>query len=121
MHLFRFFVDEVGWPMMQYKISPTDALWSLEDGPTIRLWKEDGTRRPKLPMGVLNPIPFCSIWGNDQLRAGWKERFISSMIWKYIEFWRLRMSNDDSYSRIMGPYVKYWENILELLSKPIPQ
>jgi hypothetical protein len=31
------------------------------------------------------------------------------------------MLKDDSYTRVMGPYVKYWESILELLSKPIPQ
>jgi hypothetical protein len=31
------------------------------------------------------------------------------------------MSKDDSHSRIMGLYVKYWENVLELLSKPIPR
>jgi hypothetical protein len=31
------------------------------------------------------------------------------------------MSKDDSYSRVMGPYVKYWESILELLTRPIPR
>jgi len=31
------------------------------------------------------------------------------------------MSKDDLYFKVMGPYVKYWENILELLSKPFPQ
>jgi hypothetical protein len=50
------------------------------------LWKEDGTRWPKLLVGVSNLIPFCPIWGNDELRAGEKERFISSEISKYIEF-----------------------------------
>jgi hypothetical protein len=50
------------------------------------LWKEDGTRQPKLLVGVSNPIPFCLIWGNDELRVGEKERFISSEILKYIEF-----------------------------------
>jgi hypothetical protein len=30
------------------------------------------------------------------------------------------MSKDDLYSRIISPYVKYWENILELLLRPIP-
>ncbi len=30
------------------------------------------------------------------------------------------MSKDDSYSRIMGPYVKYWESILEMILKLIP-
>jgi hypothetical protein len=86
MHFFQFFVDEVGWPMMQYKVSPTNALWSLKDDPTIQLWKEDGTGLPKPSVGVLNLVPFCSIWGNDELRVGEKERFISSGVSKYIEF-----------------------------------
>jgi hypothetical protein len=42
MHLFWFFVDEVGWLVVQYKIFHIDVLWSPKDGPTIRLWKEDG-------------------------------------------------------------------------------
>jgi hypothetical protein len=58
-------------------------------------------------VGVSNPIPFCSICGIDELRACEKERFISSGISKYVEFWKLGMSKDDSYARIMGPYVKY--------------
>jgi hypothetical protein len=28
------------------------------------------------------------------------------------------MSKDDLYSKVMGLYVKYWESILELLSRP---
>jgi len=72
-------------------------------------------------VGVPNPIPFHPIWGNDELKVSEKERFISTRISKYIGFWKLGMSRDNSYSRVMGPYVKYWENILELLSGPIPQ
>jgi hypothetical protein len=37
-------------------------------------------------VGVLNLVPFCPIWGNDELRASEKERFISNEILKYIEF-----------------------------------
>jgi hypothetical protein len=59
---------------------------ALKDSPTIQLWKEDGTRRPKLLVGVSNPIPFCPMWGNDEMRIGEKERFINSGISKYIEF-----------------------------------
>jgi hypothetical protein len=70
---------------------------------------------------VLNLVPFCLIWGNVELRVGEKEKFISSGILKYNELWNLGMLKDDSYIRIMGLYVKYWESILELLSKPIPQ
>jgi hypothetical protein len=35
MHLFQFFVDEVRWLMMQYKIFPIDVLCSLKDGMAI--------------------------------------------------------------------------------------
>ncbi len=63
----------------------------------------------------------CSIWGNVELRVGEKEKFISSGISKYNELWNLGMLKDDLYIRVMDFYVKYWENILELLSKPIPR
>jgi hypothetical protein len=66
-------------------------------------------------VGVSNAVPFHLIWGNDELKACEKERFISSGNSKYIEFWKLGMSKDNLYSRVMGRYVKYWENILELL------
>jgi hypothetical protein len=35
MHLFKIFMDEVGWLVMQYKMFPTNALWSLKDGLAI--------------------------------------------------------------------------------------
>ncbi len=71
---------------MQYKISPIDALWSPKDGSTIQLWKEDGTGCPKLSTGVPNLVLICMIWGNDELKASEKERFINNGISKYIEF-----------------------------------
>jgi hypothetical protein len=43
-----------------------------------------------------------------------------SVLSPYIEFWKLGMSKDNLYSRVMGLYVKYWGTILELLSKTIP-
>jgi hypothetical protein len=55
-------------------------------GDAIRLWKEDGIRMAKLLARVSNPIAFHSMWGNDELRIGEKERFISSKISKSIEF-----------------------------------
>ncbi len=72
--------------MMQYKVFPTFDLWSFKDGPTIWLWKKDCTWWAKLLMSVLNLVPSHPIWGNDELRVGEKERFISSRILKYIEF-----------------------------------
>ncbi len=110
MHLFRFFVGEVGWPMMQYKVSPTDALWSPKGGPTIRLWKEDGTGRAKLLAKVPNLVPFCPIWGNDEQGVGEEERFIGNKISKYIEFWKLGMSKDNSNSNF-GTVIKTYPMI----------
>jgi hypothetical protein len=113
-------MDEARWPIMQYKVSPIDVLWNLKDGSTIWLSKEDATGRTKLLAKVSNLVPFHLIWGIDELRANEKERFISHRILKYIEFWKLGMSKDDSYVKVMGPYVNYWESALELLSRPIP-
>jgi hypothetical protein len=56
---------------------------------------------------VLNLVPFCLIWRIDELRGGEKDKFINNGIFKYIEFWRLGMLKDNSYSKVMGPYVKY--------------
>jgi hypothetical protein len=50
------------------------------------LWKKDGTRWAKLLAKVLNLVPFCPIWGNDELGVGEEEKFICSRISKYIEF-----------------------------------
>jgi hypothetical protein len=62
----------------------------------------------------------CSIsLDMGESRVGEKERFISSKISKYIEFWKLWMLKDDSYSRVMGPYVKYWENIAIIKTYPM--
>jgi hypothetical protein len=80
MHLFQFFVHKVGWPIMQYKVSFTHVLWSLKDGPTIQLWKDDVVGQLKLSIGVLNLIPFRLIWGVDELKVGKKERFIDNEI-----------------------------------------
>ncbi len=65
MHLFGFFVDFSGWPMMNYKVSLTDLVWSLIDAPLIRLWNVNPDGHPKLPTRVPSDVPFCIIWGND--------------------------------------------------------
>ncbi len=54
MHLFKFLV-------VQYKISPTNPVWSPKDALPIRLWKVNPDGSPKLPMGMPSPIPYCSI------------------------------------------------------------
>jgi hypothetical protein len=71
------------------------------------LWKEDVVGWAKLLARVSNLVPFCLIWGIDELKASEKERFVNIGISKYTEFWKLGMWKDDSYFRVMGHYVKY--------------
>ncbi len=69
MHIFRFFVDSLGWPMMQYKVSPTNLVLSLIDAPLIILWKANPYGLPKLPTGVPCLVPYCPLWGNNVSRS----------------------------------------------------
>jgi hypothetical protein len=48
---------------MQYKVSPTDHVWSLVDVLMIRLWKANPNGSPKLHVGVPNLVPYHPIWG----------------------------------------------------------
>ncbi len=48
------------------------------------------------------------------------EEFINNGLSKYVEFWKMGMYKDEIYAIKLGPYVVYWENILELLSNPLP-
>jgi hypothetical protein len=50
MHLFNFFVDLLGWLVMQYKVSPTNLVWSPIDAFPIRLL---------IQMGHQSCIPKC--------------------------------------------------------------
>jgi hypothetical protein len=68
MHLFRFFVDSLGWLVMQYKVSPTNLVWSLIDGLPIRLWKANIGGSPKLLIGVPSLVLYRPIWDRDQWR-----------------------------------------------------
>jgi hypothetical protein len=44
-----------------------------------------------------------------------RKKFNNNGATKYVEFWRLGMPRNDIYAKTMGPYVKYWENILATL------
>jgi len=44
---------------------------------------------------------------------------INDELSKYLEFWKMGMCKDETYARTLGPYVDYFKNIFELLSKPL--
>jgi hypothetical protein len=65
MQLFNFFVESSRWPMMYYKVFPTDPIWSSIDVPLIRLWKANPNGSLKLHTGVPCPVPYRPNWGNN--------------------------------------------------------
>jgi hypothetical protein len=71
---------------MQYKVSPINLVWSLMDGPLIRLWKVNLDGSPKLPTRVSSPVLYHPIWGNDASKLVEKKKFISSRLSKYVDF-----------------------------------
>jgi hypothetical protein len=79
MHLFRFFVDSSSWPIMQYIVSPIDNVWSLTDGPPIKLWKCNLDGSLKLPIKIPSPVPYHPIWGL------WRKK--SSLMLDYPNMW----------------------------------
>jgi hypothetical protein len=106
---------------IEYKVSLNDAFWKPKVGPPIQLWQVDDLGHPKLPQGLPNLIPFCLIWGNDATKSIDKEKFVNGGLFKYVEFWKMGgLCNDETYAKKLGPYVAYWENILKLLSNPLP-
>jgi hypothetical protein len=86
MHLFRFFVDFLGWLMMQYHVSPIDHVWNPIDGPLIRLWKANLDSSAKLLIGVPSPILYHPIWGNDASKLVERKKIISFGLSKYMDF-----------------------------------
>jgi len=61
MNIFRFFVDSFGWPMMQFKVSPTNNIWIPIEAPPIQLWKANVDGSPKLPTRVPSLVPYRPI------------------------------------------------------------
>jgi hypothetical protein len=66
-----------------------------------------------LPIGVLNPIPYHPIWGDDALRYVEKEKFIIVGLSKYVEFWKSGIEKSTTYAIKMISFMNigkifYW-------------
>jgi hypothetical protein len=93
--------------VIQYKVSLIDHVWSPIDGPPIKLWKPNPDGSPKLRTMVPSPILYHPIWGNDALRLVEREKFISSRLSKYVDFWKVGIAQSSTYEMKMKPYVEY--------------
>ena len=134
MHLFKFYVDDDGWPVMRYKKSAVDAQWQPLNRPPDRLWISNGDGSPKLPQGSPRPIPFKPMWGSEvpnstrnqvkaretAAKATENKKFMKSGLQKYIEYWRNGMAKCEGFAAAFRPYVDYWTCVLAELDKPLP-
>jgi hypothetical protein len=133
-HLFKFFVDNDGVPVMTYKKSATDAHWLPRDRPPLRLWKTDSNGRPMLPRGAPKPVPFKPMWGIEipkttgnlekarekARKATENKQFMKIGLRKYVDYWRNGMAKCEGFAAQFGPYVEYWDRIILELDKPLP-
>ncbi len=74
----------------------------------IRLWKANLDGSSKLPIGVPSPIPYCPIWGNDVSRLVEREKFINVGLSKYVDFWKVEITQSLTYEMKMKLYMEYW-------------
>ena len=135
MHLFKFYMDADGVPVMKYKKSAVDSYWLPSDRPSRCLWKKDSRGRPMLPPGYPKPTPFKPVWGNEvpdplgnQEKAREKARkatvnkgLILSGLEKYIQYWRNGMTRCEGFASAFGPYMEYWNRVLHELKEPLPE
>jgi hypothetical protein len=134
MHLFKFYVDESGWPVMRFKEFAVDQHWLPRNKPAIRLFKADADGNPKIPSGIPNPVPFKNLWGGEIVASTGnqdkareqvsknlvKKSFLKGGIQGYIEFWERGMLECSGFRKDFPPYIDYWKGILAELEKPLP-
>ncbi len=68
----------------------------------------------QLPNGVLKPIPFCPIWGNDTSKSIDLFFFINNNISKYLEFWKLNIIRIEMYAKAIGLHIEYKEGYFRI-------
>ncbi len=74
MHLFRFFVDLVGWCVMQYKVSLNDAMWSPKDGHRIWLWQNRQLKSFLATIRTSKPYSFSPYMGEWCHQINWERK-----------------------------------------------
>jgi hypothetical protein len=56
---------------------------------------------------VPSPIPYHPILGNDASRSMEREKNISVALSKYVDFWKVGITQNSTYDMKMKPYVEY--------------
>ncbi len=94
MHIFRFFVDSFGWPMMYYKVSPIDSIWS-------------SSRHLQSNYGKLMPMDFQSYLLRSLIMFHIAQ-FGAMMRWGW---WRMRSLSMLDYPNMWNSGNKAWNKV----------
>jgi hypothetical protein len=96
---YKFFMDDNGWPIMQYKLACTDMSWMPEEG--LKLWKEDEDKKPVLPQGDPTRVVPKKMTNESEILRGLEG---------YIQHWTNASKEDGTteYKAKMSQLAKYW-------------
>lgn len=99
---FKFFVDDNGWPIMQYKLNCTVKNWLPEAG--IKLWKPDADGRPMLPEGQPPAVMPQVMKGEADILRG---------LDGYIRHWESLLEEDAGahYRTQVVRCIQYWTRV----------
>jgi hypothetical protein len=109
---YKFFVDDSGWPIMQYKLKCTNTTWEPKDG--LKLWKEDAEHNPVLPEGDPPAVKPKKMTNEAEIVHG---------LDGYIRHWT-KISNEDTtveYKAHMSYLVTYWTAMRNAIHDSIGQ
>jgi hypothetical protein len=103
--LLNIFVDSSNWPMMQYKVSPTNSVWSFMEGPPIHLWK---TNVDFLQNFLLeSPAMFNVAQFGAMMRWGWW-RGRSLLVQDYPNTWNSRNKALNKTQLMQWQWIYMW-------------
>jgi len=105
---FKFFMDDNGWPIMQYKLNCTVKNWTPEDG--IKLWKADAEGRPLMPEGEPTAVKPRVLKGEADILRGQDG---------YIKHWEGLLEEDTGalYHAHISQCIEYWRRVRESLMR----
>lgn len=105
---FKFFVDDNGWPIMQYKLNCTRKTWKPALG--IKLWKEDAEGRPMLPEGEPMAVRPQALKGEDDILHGLEG---------YIKHWESLLEEEAgaNFHTHVSRCIEYWTRVRDSVSE----
>jgi hypothetical protein len=101
---FKFYKDDNGWPLMQYKLWCIDSDWLPKENGDIRLWQGHVDGRPKVPSGSPVPLGPHRMRNFDEITKG---------LSGFVNLWDT-MANEDissEFRRRNEPLSYYWRAV----------